>query len=104
MRDSGRLPVTVTTENGADVVELLVNDKIGCLPNLSLARFAVTDDAVDSLVDSVGASGERKARRYRQSLTERTGGGVEERETLSRVGMAVQNAVQLAQCREIVDR
>ena len=54
-RDIVALAEFVAVEHGDDVREALVPDKIHRLPDLTLARFAVANNAIDDLVDAIDA-------------------------------------------------
>ena len=54
-RDKVALAEFVAVEQGDHVREVLVRDEIHRLPDLTLARFAVANDAIDDLVDAIEA-------------------------------------------------
>jgi len=79
----------------------MVGHEVHRLPDLTLAGFAVTHDDVNLPIDAALSGGQRQPRADAETLPERTGRRVEEREALGRVGMTVERAVGLAQCSEI---
>ncbi len=54
-RDVIRLRQLIAVENRNHIRQRMIDDKIGCLPDLPFARFAVADDAIDIPIDAVHA-------------------------------------------------
>ena len=102
IRDLVRLPVSVAVEDRHDRRQSMVDDEFDRLPDLPFAAFSVSDDAEDPLVDLIEASGDRESRGDRESLTQRTGGGVEEGKALDRIGMTVDHRRVVAQCETVL--
>ena len=86
--------VVVAVEDGKYVVELVIDDVIECFGDLAFARFTVTDDAVDALIDAIKSSGLTESCSRGQSLAERSGRRVEEQESFTRVGMTIERRLR----------
>ena len=91
------LPVLVAVEDGQNVVEFLIDDEVQRLGDLPLTALPVADDAVHPLVHLVQTCRRGDPRRDRQSLPQRARRGIEEREALHRVRVAVEFRVPISQ-------
>ena len=93
IRDLIRLTEAVAVEDGDHRREAVVGDEVRRFPDLTLAALTVADDAEDPLVDLVEPRRDRKAGGDRETLPQRTGGRIEERESLHGIRMAVDHRI-----------
>ena len=103
MGDLVGLCVLVAVEDGHHVRQLVVHDEVDGLPDLSFTGLAVTDDAVDPLVETVVPGGEAQSGGDGQSHAEGTGRRIEEGEALDGVRMPVDVRVDVAQGLRVLD-
>ena len=97
-----RLAVAVAVENRQDVGEFVVGDEVDRLPDLSFARFAIANEAIDAFVVIVVACGDSQPGCHRQTLAERSGGGIEKWEAFDRIGMAIDRRIVGPQRAQVV--
>ena len=98
------LPVSVAVEDRADGVQPVVDDEVYRFPHLPLAALAVTDDAEYALVRAVQPRSGRETRGDGQALSQRARSRREEGESLRRIRVAVDLAVDGPKPHGVVNR